>query len=180
MQCLFSHAGAGVPIFLLAYTRSRRSMPSCAAAATAPADPSTHARKSECKECWGSGVCEHDRIRSLCKECNGLQICEHDRRRSRCKEFLGTSICPHSASRATGDRRSSMTASGASTRSAWGRASAPTRAGRSVARIVALGHWGPHDSRSFGVVGFTLCDDELGVKVSSFQSGRIYRFIVIS
>ena len=59
-----------------------------------------------CKECGGSAICEHGRVRSTCKDCGGhqsgdlrarssalvyarsggSQICEHGRRRSRCKE----------------------------------------------------------------------------------------------
>ena len=32
-----------------------------------------------CKECGGSGICEHGRQRSQCKECGGASICEHGR-----------------------------------------------------------------------------------------------------
>ena len=39
-----------------------------------------------CKECGGSGICEHGRQRSRCKECGGSGICEHGRRRTQCKE----------------------------------------------------------------------------------------------
>jgi hypothetical protein len=41
-----------------------------------------------CKECGGSQICEHGRIRSMCKECGGSQICEHGHRRNRCKECI--------------------------------------------------------------------------------------------
>ena len=43
-------------------------------------------RRSQCKECGGSGICEHGRERTRCKECGGGSICEHGRRRSECKE----------------------------------------------------------------------------------------------
>ena len=39
-----------------------------------------------CKDCGGSGICEHGRRRSRCKECSGSGICEHGRRRNVCKE----------------------------------------------------------------------------------------------
>jgi hypothetical protein len=37
--------------------------------------------RSKCKECGGSGLCEHGRVslRSTCKECGGSGICEHGR-----------------------------------------------------------------------------------------------------
>ena len=38
------------------------------------------------KDCDGSGICEHQRIRSTCKDCGGSGICEHQRRRNLCKE----------------------------------------------------------------------------------------------
>jgi hypothetical protein len=43
-------------------------------------------RRSQCKDCLGSGICPQKRQESFCKECDGSQLCEHDRRRSRCKE----------------------------------------------------------------------------------------------
>ncbi|KOO32808.1 hypothetical protein Ctob_011964 [Chrysochromulina tobinii] len=52
-----------------------------------------------CKECGGSAICVHDRIRSTCKECGGSAICAHDRRRSLCKECGGGSICAHDRQR---------------------------------------------------------------------------------
>ena len=39
-----------------------------------------------CKECGGSQICEHGRVRYRCKECGGKGICEHGRRRCRCKD----------------------------------------------------------------------------------------------
>ena len=39
-------------------------------------------RKRQCKDCGGSQICEHDRIKSYCKDCGGSQICEHDRQKS--------------------------------------------------------------------------------------------------
>jgi hypothetical protein len=30
---------------------------------------------SQCKECGGSGICQHGRERQKCKECGGSQIC---------------------------------------------------------------------------------------------------------
>eukprot|EP00961_Rhodomonas_salina_P014163 189946-Rhodomonas_salina.2 len=39
-----------------------------------------------CKDCGGSQICEHRRVRSQCKECGWGSICEHNRRRSKCKE----------------------------------------------------------------------------------------------
>ena len=47
--------------------------------------------KSQCKDCGGSGICEHSRIRWLCKDCGGSGICEHSRQRSQCKDCGGSS-----------------------------------------------------------------------------------------
>ena len=41
-----------------------------------------------CKDCGGSGLCEHGRLRNTCKDCGGGSICEHGRRRSTCKDFI--------------------------------------------------------------------------------------------
>ncbi len=46
--------------------------------------------KSRCKECGGSAICEHGRLKYSCKECGGSGICEHDRRKSKCKECGGS------------------------------------------------------------------------------------------
>ena len=43
-------------------------------------------KRKQCKECSGSGICEHGRRRNYCKECGGSQICEHGRCRYQCKE----------------------------------------------------------------------------------------------
>src|SRR5208282_1639489 len=52
-------------------------------------------RRDQCKECGGSGICEHGSRRCRCKECGGSSFCEHDRRRERCKECGGSQICEH-------------------------------------------------------------------------------------
>ena len=44
---------------------------------------------SRCKNCGGSGLCEHGRQRSQCKEGGGGGLCEHGRVRRRCKECRG-------------------------------------------------------------------------------------------
>ena len=44
------------------------------------------AKRSQCKECGGGGICVHERRRSVCKECGGGAICVHERIRSQCKE----------------------------------------------------------------------------------------------
>jgi hypothetical protein len=49
----------------------------------------------QCGKCSGSGICEHNRVRTRCKLCGGGSICEHGRVRSRCKQCGGGSICPH-------------------------------------------------------------------------------------
>jgi hypothetical protein len=51
--------------------------------------------KSQCRECGGSQICEHNRIKSSCKECGGSQICEHGKRKYECKECGGSRICEH-------------------------------------------------------------------------------------
>ena len=50
---------------------------------------------SQCKDCGGSGICQHGRERSQCKDCGGSSICEHGRRKSACKDCGGGSICEH-------------------------------------------------------------------------------------
>ena len=70
-------------------------------------------RRSQCKECGGSGICEHGRRRSECKECGGSQICEHGRERS-------------SARSAVGHQSASTVVSALSARSAVGHQSAST------------------------------------------------------
>jgi hypothetical protein len=39
-----------------------------------------------CKDCGGSGICEHSRIRRQCKDCGGSSICEHSRIKYSCKK----------------------------------------------------------------------------------------------
>ena len=56
-------------------------------------------RRSQCKDCGGSGLCEHGRRRSQCKECGGSSFCEHGRERSRCKDCGGSGICEHGRQR---------------------------------------------------------------------------------
>jgi hypothetical protein len=84
--------------FLNAKGRKLKSCDKCRERARAHANKNkcSHGRrKSQCKECGGSGICEHNRQKSQCKECGGSGICEHNRRKSRCKECGGASICPH-------------------------------------------------------------------------------------
>jgi hypothetical protein len=51
--------------------------------------------KSTCKDCGGSSVCKHNRLRSVCKLCGGGSICEHGRVRSYCKDCGGGGVCIH-------------------------------------------------------------------------------------
>jgi hypothetical protein len=51
--------------------------------------------KSQCKECGGGAICEHNKIRSRCLECEGSAICEHNKIRSKCVECGGSEICEH-------------------------------------------------------------------------------------
>ena len=43
--------------------------------------PCPHGRwaRTRCKDCGGSGLCEHGRRHSQCKECGGGNVCEHAR-----------------------------------------------------------------------------------------------------
>jgi hypothetical protein len=43
--------------------------------------PTGGSAATDCKDCGGSGICEHGRWRSECKECGGSGICEHGRHR---------------------------------------------------------------------------------------------------
>jgi len=48
-----------------------------------------------CKECKGTSICEHGRIKRMCKECGGSSICKHGNIKYHCKECCGSSICKH-------------------------------------------------------------------------------------
>ncbi len=50
-----------------------------------------------CKDCGGSAICPHGRIKRQCKECGGSSICPHGKRKGTCQECGGSSImiCPH-------------------------------------------------------------------------------------
>ena len=49
-----------------------------------------------CKECGGSGLCPHGRVKWWCKECGGTAgICTHGRRKYYCKECGGAGVCLH-------------------------------------------------------------------------------------
>ena len=52
-------------------------------------------KKSQCKDCGGSGICEHNKRKSQCKDCGGSSICEHGRQKSLCKDCGGSSFCEH-------------------------------------------------------------------------------------
>ena len=56
-------------------------------------------KKSQCRECGGVGICEHDRIRNTCKDCGGSKICEHDKVRNDCKDCDGSQMCEHNTRR---------------------------------------------------------------------------------
>ena len=58
-------------------------------------------QRSGCKDCGGSGICEHGRIRSVCKDCGGGNTkCEHGRQRSKCKDCGGgNKRCEHGRQR---------------------------------------------------------------------------------
>ena len=43
-------------------------------------------RRSHCKDCGGSSICEHGRRKYRCKDCGGSSFCEHGKRKSRCKD----------------------------------------------------------------------------------------------
>ena len=43
-------------------------------------------RRSRCKSCGGSSICQHNRRRSECKSCGGSSICHHMRIKYRCKD----------------------------------------------------------------------------------------------
>ena len=48
-----------------------------------------------CKDCGGSGICDHQRRRTACRDCRGSSFCEHQRRRAECRKCEGSSICVH-------------------------------------------------------------------------------------
>ena len=37
-----------------------------------------------CKDCGGSQICVHNKIKSICKDCGGGHICEHNKKSSAC------------------------------------------------------------------------------------------------
>jgi hypothetical protein len=49
-------------------------------------------RKSQCKECGGSGLCPHGRQKRKCKECRGSGLCPHGRQKRQCKECGGSGL----------------------------------------------------------------------------------------
>jgi hypothetical protein len=49
--------------------------------------------KSNCVQCHGKNVCEHDKIRYQCVNCEGGRICSHKKRKSHCKECGGSALC---------------------------------------------------------------------------------------
>jgi len=51
--------------------------------------------RSQCKDCGGSGLCEHQRVRSKCEDCGGSGLGEHQRVRSKCRDCGGSSLCEH-------------------------------------------------------------------------------------
>ena len=52
--------------------------------------------KYNCRHCAPPGYfCIHDRFKTRCKECKGGSICSHNRIRSQCKECKGGGICAH-------------------------------------------------------------------------------------
>jgi hypothetical protein len=55
--------------------------------------------RTQCKDCGGSGICKHGRVRGVCKDCGGGSICEHGRVRGVCKDCGGGSICEHGRER---------------------------------------------------------------------------------
>jgi ribosomal protein S27AE len=56
-------------------------------------------RLKESKECGGTSICEHNRIRKQCKQCGGPRICAHNRQRSGCQQCGGVSISEHNRQR---------------------------------------------------------------------------------
>ena len=69
----------------------------CASADKATVQSPQHHRSCHffCKDCKGSGICEHQRLRTRCNDCKGSGICEHQRRRTQCKDCTGSGICVH-------------------------------------------------------------------------------------
>ena len=53
----------------------------------------------QCKDCGGSSICEHKRVRAYCKICKGSQICAHGRVKSYCTACKSSRICPHGVQR---------------------------------------------------------------------------------
>ena len=45
--------------------------------------------RSQCKECGGGSICEHNRKRSVCKDCDGGSICEHKHQKAHCNYCSG-------------------------------------------------------------------------------------------
>ena len=51
--------------------------------------------RTKCKDCSGSQICEHNRVRTKCKDCGGGSICQHNNARSICIECEGGATCKH-------------------------------------------------------------------------------------
>ena len=53
--------------------------------AKVPVSANIGIQNQRCKDCGGSGICEHGRQQCQCIDCRGTGICEHGKHRSYCK-----------------------------------------------------------------------------------------------
>lgn len=53
---------------------------------------------SQCRECDGSGYCEHNRIKSSCRDCWSKRPCKHGLERPLCVDCKGWAFCAHCSS----------------------------------------------------------------------------------
>ena len=51
--------------------------------------------KRHCKECGGSALCCHSKLKCYCKECGGSALCCHGRQKRHCRECCGPLFCQH-------------------------------------------------------------------------------------
>jgi hypothetical protein len=49
----------------------------------------------ECRECGGGAYCEHGKTKMYCRPCGGSGLCEHDKLKNICKQCGGKAICKH-------------------------------------------------------------------------------------
>jgi len=51
--------------------------------------------KTRCRDCGGSQICPHNKVRYNCKPCGGGAYCEHGKQKIYCRPCGGSGLCEH-------------------------------------------------------------------------------------